>query len=534
MLTIRDYDRRLVAGREESHEDRATLWDIVRTPDAQQTVAFIPETQETKSYGDLEHDALTWAREWWVQGVRPGDVVGAQLPNIWDFICSHVALARIGAVIAPIHTPYSEKEREELLTLVGARGWIENERQGPRLRIMNHGAMDSREFPQDPDVAVNDPLAIFFTSGTHSLKPKSCLHSHGALLGNAEILACHAGIEKNDRIISASPFTHLFGILALHVSFVTGVPQVLLNRFHPQKFVTACRDAGVTVAYMVPTHIRDTLHYLQENPADAKGLVLREVRVAGATLPPDMVSGIEDHFHAHTVNHWGMSELGAGLTTHWTDSSEIPTRSIGRPLPGSELAIVKEDGQPARFGETGELWFRGPSLFYGYFGNLEATDESLERDEDGRYWFKTGDLAKWGSGGVVEYAGRVKDLIVRGGMKISAIEVESAILEMPGVRQAALIAEPNERLGELGCLVMATEAGTHYRLRDILSYLESRHMAKFKWPERLVVWESLPTTATGKIAKTKVRSQLFEESQVKSPEKCLKATICSKRGGMPV
>ncbi len=517
LLTIHDYDKRLFEGREVSYEDKGTLWDIVRTQDAHQIVAIMAEARETKSFGDLIDDARLWSRKWWGQGVRPGDVVGVQLPNIWDFIRAHVALARIGAVIAPIHTPYSEEEREELLSFVGAKGWLANGRQGTGLRMMNRGAQDSREFPQDPEVAVNDPLAIFFTSGSHSLKPKSCLHSHGTLLGNAQVLARHAGIGKNDRIISASPFTHLFGILALHLSFVMGIPQLLIDRFHPRKFVAACREARATVAFMVPTHIRDTLRYLQENPEDGKGLVLREVRAAGAKLPPDMVYGVEDVLHAHVVNHWGMSELGAGLTTHWSDRSEIPGRSIGRPLPGSVLAIVKEDGQPARFGETGELWFRGPSLFYGYVGNPQATEESLERDDDGRYWFKTGDLAKWGPGGVVEYSGRVKDLVVRGGMKISAIEVESAILEMPGVRQAALIAEPHERLGELGCLVMATEAGTHYRLGDVLSYLESRHMAKFKWPERLVVWESLPTTPTGKIAKAKVKNGLLKESQMTGP-----------------
>ncbi len=500
--------------REPSEESVGTLWDIVRAQETDGIAAFIPEGQETKRFGDLQCDATSWSRKWWAQGVRPGDVVGVQLPNIWDFIRAHTALARIGAVMAPIHTPYSDEEREELLSFVGAKGWIGKGNQDARLPLVNHEIKDSSRFPQDLHIGVNDPLAIFFTSGTHSLKPKSCLHSHGALLGNARMLARHAGIGKNDRIVSASPFTHLFGILALHLTFVTGAPQILINRFRPREFVAACREANATVAFMVPTHIRDTLGYLKENPEAGKGLVLREVRVAGAQLPPDMVYGVKDFLHAHVVNHWGMSELGAGLSTHWTDHSDVPSRSIGRLLPGSQITIVKEDGKPAQTGETGELWFRGPSLFYGYSQNPEATDESLERDEHGRYWFKTGDLARWGPDGLVEYAGRVKDLVVRGGMKISAIEVESAVLEMPGVRQAALIAEPDERLGELGCLVMATEPGTHYRLRDVLRYLEARHMAKFKWPERLVVWESLPTTATGKIAKAKVKSRLFEESQI--------------------
>ncbi len=511
MVTSRDYDRRLMENREEGYQGPGTLWEIVHLEDLGGIAAFIPERQETKSFADLLHDAESWFRTWWAEGVRPGDVIGVQLPNTWDFICAHVALARMGAVIAPIHAPYSDEERHDLLTFVGAKGWVEQGRQGARLRFITRGDWRFSEVPQNLNIVPRDPLAIFFTSGTHSLEPKACLHSHGGLLGNARVLASYAGIGKNDHIISASPFTHLFGILALHLSLTTGSPQVLLTRFYPREFLAACREAKATVAFMVPTHIQDTLRFLGDNPNESKGLVLREVRVAGARLSPDLVYRIEDSFHAHVVNHWGMSELGAGLTTHWTEKGDIPRRSVGRPLPGNQVIIVREDGKLAQPGEIGELWFRGPSLFYGYYENPEATNESLTIDEQGRYWFRTGDLAKWEDGGLVDYAGRMKDLVVRGGMKISAIEVETAILEMPGVRQAALIAEADERLGELGCLVMATETGTHYRLTDVLKYLESRHMSKFKWPERLVVWESLPTTATGKIAKAKVKSRLFEE-----------------------
>lgn len=513
MVSIRDYDETLVTSRKWINGREDSLWGMLARHDGHHLVALADGAEKT--FGDLLRDARTLARDWRRQGIRRGDIVGVQLSNSWEFLCAHAALAGIGAVTAPIHMPYSADERRAMLKLVGARGWIERRPGELSIQVTLEPDAELSRFGNSLEEALpfdgHDPFAIFFTSGTHSVEPKACLHSQTSLLQNARVVAAHAGIGTQDIIVSASPFTHLFGMLALHLGWVTGGSQVLVDHFNPQEFVSACCDYRATVAFMVPAHVKRVLSYLSEHRGIKRNWGLREVRVAGAALPSDIAIAVEDRLKARVVNHWGMSELGAGVTTHWTDDREVPSRSIGRPLAGSDVKIVSGDGKDAALGETGELWFRGPSLFYGYYRNPRATHESLARDEKGLVWFKTGDLAAWGVDGRLEYRGRMKDLVIRGGMKISAVEVESAVLEMPGVRQAALLAVPDASLGERGCLVIAVDPSTEYTLEDVCRYLEQRHMAKFKWPERLVTWDSLPLTPTGKIAKAAAGARLRRE-----------------------
>ena len=511
MVSVRDYCDELLRGRETAKDDGVNLWEVLRGHRPDRVTAV--DERGPRTFGELVQDAETRALLWSRQGIRPGDVVGVQLPNNWEFMVAHAALARLGAVMAPIHVPYSPAERLRLLQFVRARGWVGSAAATVLpvdlpLADPNEGT-GSRLGPVD--VAGHDPLALFFTSGTHSVKPKPCLHSHAGLIENARTVAAADGIGDRDVLVTASPFTHLFGILALHLAWVTGATQVLVDRFRPEAFVTACHQSQATVAFMVPTHVRDVLRYLARNPDQKWVGTLRELRVAGAALPPDIVEEVARALDARVVNHWGMSELGAGLSTHWQDAPSVPVRSIGRPVGSSEVRVVTSGGRQAATGETGELWFRGPSLFYGYYRNADATRESLTTDTRGQVWFKTGDLAAWGSDGRVEYRGRVKDLVIRGGMKISALEVETAVLELPGVRQAALLPEPDSRLGERGCLVLTLEPTAQYALADVCQHLAERQLAKFKWPERLVVWDSLPTTATGKIAKAQARERLLRE-----------------------
>lgn len=511
MVSVRDYYPGLLRGREmlPGIEPAQSLTTILRRHPRNRRAAV--SGQDVKTFGDLLDTAEVLARRWWDQGIRPGDVVGVQLFNGWEFLAAHVALARIGAVLATVHVPYSAEECRSLLDFVGAKAWMGTDPERPFGTIWsrNPDRGISAPWPDPETVGPHDPLALFFTSGTHSRIPKPCLHSHASLLGNARAVAVDAGMTADEVIISASQFTHLFGMLSVHLAWVLGATQVLLERFRPDEFLALCREYQATVAFMVPTHVRDLLQYLAVHPGAEDGLSLREIRVAGAAVPAEVVGMVHDRLRARVVNHWGMSELGAGTHTHWQDAPEIAARTIGKPVSGGRVRIVSDQGLDVEPGMSGELWYHGPSLFYGYYRNPEATAQSLSIDENGTVWFKTGDLAALRDDGRVEYRGRIKDIVNRGGMKISAIEVESCVLGMPGVRQAALVPIPDARLGERGCLVLALLPGVSYTLDDVCRHLEKQGVAKFKWPEGLEVWDELPATPTGKIAKAQLRERLI-------------------------
>ncbi len=455
-------------------------------------------------------------------GVGKGEPVGIQMPNGWEFAAVHLALARLGAVTATVHMPYGPAERGRMLEQVRATKLVALSPQpdGGRLPVLvdRGGAIVQSVCPPTAEVSLPasqaiacDPLSIFFTSGTESPQPKVCLHSNDGLVSNALWVAADAPIAPDDVILSGSAFTHLFGTLALHLSLVTGARQVTLERFDAERFLQACASEGVTVAFLVPAHLVDLLRTVRETGVPT-GMRLREIRVAGAHVPSGLAEEVQAVLGASVVVHWGMSELGGGIYTHYLDPVEVAAGTIGRPTHGSAALIVDDDFRPVHAqGEVGELLFRGPSLFHGYYGAKDVT-RAAYIEVDGVHWLRTGDLAAWAEGGRIAYQGRKKDLINRGGMKVSAQEVESVVAGMPGVLAAALVAEPDARLVERGCLFLRVDPGVRIALEQVQTHLEAEGLARFKWPERVVVVDELPLTATGKVAKGTLRQWMHDRA----------------------
>lgn len=509
MISSRDYDPRLVEAHQGMLDPEITVSRVLGRADGDRPA--IAMGSEVHTYRELL-DAIQERCEFLARaGIKLGHVVGLQSPNTWDFVVNHAALGTLGAVTATLHQPYRDRERARLLESVGAEAWLGRDESGslglePWLGAHLDAAAAHIEAGMGP--AGIDPLAIFFTSGTHSLLPKACLHSQAALLGNAVAVARDAGMSPDDVFISASAFTHLFGMLSLHLGWVLGARQVLVERFSPADFLEQCRRHQATVALMVPTHVRDLFQALRHDRKAGEGLHLREIRVAGAAMPAELVQQMHEATGATLINHWGMSELGAGTHTHWQDAADVSARSIGRPVGSARVRIVDQEGrvitEPER---VGELQFSGPSLFYGYYQSPDATGESLVKDGD-VIWLRSGDLASWDQDDRVRYRGRIKDLINRGGMKISALEVEEAILRMPGIEKAALIPLPDPRLGERGCLVVVVDGTQLISLEAVCQHLNRYGLAKFKWPEALVIREDLPLTPTGKVSKARLCQEL--------------------------
>lgn len=477
--------------------------------------------------------SLTWSR-WQAEsrslavglrqlGIGRGDVVAVQLPNCWEYLVAHVAIADLGAVLMPLHSGYRGADLRALLDRAQARLLIgpvdAADGLPPLLAVGDSAAAVStgarsfatllREYegavPDSAGVDPDQPFVLMPSSGTVSGVPKLCLHSHGPLPANADHVVAAGVSPAADVVLSASPFTHLFGLLSIHTAVLTGTRQAILPRWD----AGVCHDlavrSGTTRLFAVPAQLRDLVHRL-----DARGdrLPLREVRTGGAAVPGSLVERIRELTGATIILQWGMSELGAGTVTDPGDPPDTAVRTIGRPLPGSAARVVDDSGRVCPDGVAGEFQYRGPHLFRGYLGEPELTRTALTADG----WLRTGDRASRNTDGTFTFQGRDAEVLNVGGVKFSASEIEGLLSDLPQVAAAATGPRPDDRLGQYPCLVAALRPGTTLDLPTVRAQLLAKGVSEFKLPLELMLVEEVPVTPTGKIARTPLTALLRRET----------------------
>ncbi|MFB6893580.1 class I adenylate-forming enzyme family protein [Kitasatospora sp. NPDC056327] len=476
-------------------------------------------------------------------GLRAGEVLAVQLPNSWELVVLHAATARLGVLLLPLHCAYGPHEVRSLVDQAGAAGLVARASHrghdrtadvlalrgrcaslrrvwlsgavpaGPDGAPLPAGLPDSAELldgaappaaglpapPRDPGT----PLMLLASSGTTSRRPKLCVHTHGSLLGNAAAVAADGGLGPTDTIVSASPLSHAFGLLSVHTALVTGGGVGLFDGWDARRFLDALRSAGATAAFAVPAQLRDLMALLTGGPAGDGGTpappALREVRTGGAPVPRELAEAVRRHLGARLIVQWGMTEIGAGTYLRPHDPPEAAA-TIGRPVSGGEVRVLDPDGAPAGHGVTGELQYRSPYMFRGYHGAPELTRAALTPDG----WLRSGDLAALNADGTVGYRGRADELINRGGLKFSALEVEELLNDLPQLTQHAVVARPDPRLGQRSCLLAVLREGAALTLEEVTSHLSRKGLATYKLPEQLVLLDRLPTTVTGKIARARL------------------------------
>ncbi|MGO4615378.1 beta-ketoacyl synthase N-terminal-like domain-containing protein [Nocardia sp. 2YAB30] len=472
-----------------------------------------------------EADAL--ARGLQDLGIGKGDVVAVHLPNCWEFLTVHIAVAAAGAVMLPLHMGLGVHELHSLLARTRAVTLVvtaDRRRElTPELRqdflalkhVLVVGDVDdpsssvlsleevvlrwAGSAPLPTDVAPEDPFVLLPSSGTTSLRQKICVHTHHGLVSNAVAVAADAGACGTDTILSGSLFTHLFGLLSVHLSLVTRGRQALLSRWDVEEFLRLAGASEATVLFAVPAQIRDVVARLGSF-GGVDEVRLREVRASGAAVPATLIEDARRLLGAQVIAQWGMSELGAGLFTRPGDPLEAATSSVGRPVSGGAVRVVAEDGSPCAPGATGQLQFRSPFLFTEYFEDPELTRTALTSDG----WLRTGDRASMNDDGTVAFRGRDIEVINVGGAKFSAPEIETLLDDMAGLGLIAVVGRPDDRLGEYPCLVVTLRDSASVTLDDVAGHLAAKGVAEYKIPVELVVLDEMPCTPTGKIA----RSQL--------------------------
>ena len=474
------------------------------------------------SHGMLWREGGRLAEKLEEGGVRRGDVVILLLPNIVDGQVAFVALLRLGAMPASLPTRTDPETVAYAARLTGARALVSLERHSTvplgdiareAASTCGHGlgvflfdesggtwrsAPTGQAAPLPADTA--DLAHIMFTSSTTG-RPKAVMHSDNTLAALNIGFAERFSLGPDTPIFLASPLGHSIGAVhGTRLSLHTGAPLVLQDVWNPERALEAIEAFGCAFTVAATPFLKDLVDASWPRPT-AKLAPLRSFLCGGAQVPPSLMEAAQVRFpNTFVTVLWGMTE--GGLVTCVRESPReklMNTAGIG--LPGLELRCLSAAGGILPAGEEGELVMRGPGVFTGYFGQQDLY-ESLITDDG---FFRTGDLARIDADRYVHITGRLKDLIIRGGVNISPAPIENALADHPGVGAVAVIGHPDERLGERICAVVVPD-GEAPSLDDLVAHAQAGRLPKHYCPEVLRIVDTMPMTPAGKIRKADLRA----------------------------
>jgi malonyl-CoA/methylmalonyl-CoA synthetase len=471
------------------------------------------------SWRDLERATAMLANLLASLELPAGARVAVQTEKSVEALMLYLAVLRAGYVYLPLNTAYQSREIEYFIanaepSVVVCSGknfsWVSrlafsagtrhvftlnDDRSGSLLERAAHHS-DSHAPAQK---TADDLAAILYTSGTTG-RSKGAMLSHGNLLSNALTLKRTWGWAKGDVLIHALPIFHVHGLfVASHGALLNGSRMIWFGKFDPLAVVARLPEA--TVFMGVPTlYVR-----LLAEPSFTRD-ACRGMRLFISGSAPLLIETFNEFRErsGHTIlERYGMSET-LMLTSNPYDAKDGERRggTVGLPLPGVDLRVSDDQGQPCAAGEIGGIEVRGPNVFHGYWRMPEKTKEEFTPDG----WFKTGDVGQVDERGYVSIVGRSKDLIITGGYNVYPAEVESTLNEMPGVAESAVIGVPHPDFGEGVVAVVVAKPGAQPDATGLITALKAR-IANFKVPKHLFVVDELPRNTMGKVQKNLLREQ---------------------------
>jgi acyl-CoA synthetase (AMP-forming)/AMP-acid ligase II len=483
----------------------------------------------TLSYDELSKNVRSMATGLQSLGLGKGDVIAVQLPNIPEYIISYLAITTIGGIMQTLHMPYRQSELEYLLKDSRAAATIclsqfkDYEPASIFLNLMNclktsmhvisvgkpidsiinyNELLSASPDYNKEDISTKDPFVLLYTSGTTSL-PKGVPHRYNNFLTNARLCCEEYDFSNTDKLLSLAPMTHLYGLFAYNMSFAAAASAVLLPTFSPEEFIRTVRTLQPTAIFAAPAHFANCFHLDLLKQEDFESVEF--VCLSGSAVQQELARQVDGLLQNGKVGQlWGMSELQAGAITRLQDSKNVRCGFSGRATPGTELRVVDNNDEVLIAGEEGELQVRGLSVFDGYLNKPEETKEAFSKDE----WFRTGDTAILDSNENLKITGRTKNLINRGGVKYNPVEIEDIVSKLLQVVQCAIIPVPDQITGEKACAFIVAKNEGDVSLEDISSALNKAGVAKYKWPEQLVMIESMPMTPTNKVKLEELRQYL--------------------------
>lgn len=496
-------------------------------------IAVVDNHGASYTYSALDHAASCLANWMLAKGIESGDRIAFQLPGWCEFTVIYLACLKIGAVSVPLLPSWREAELVWALNKCQAKMFfaptlfkqtrpvdliLPLQNQLPQLQQIvgvDKLAPATSSLSLSQIIADNTPLttaitthgdelaAVLFTSGTEGL-PKGVMLTHNNILASERAYCARLNLTWQDVFMMPAPLGHATGFLhGVTAPFLIGARSVLLDIFTPDACLALLEQQRCTCMLGATPFVYDLLNVLEKQPADLSAL---RFFLCGGTTIPKKVARECQQLGIKLLSVYGSTESSPHAVVNLDDPLSRFMHTDGYAAAGVEIKVVDDARKTLPPGCEGEEASRGPNVFMGYFDEPELTARAL--DEEG--WYYSGDLCRMDEAGYIKITGRKKDIIVRGGENISSREVEDILLQHPKIHDACVVAMPDERLGERSCAYVVLKAPHHsLSLEEVVAFFSRKRVAKYKYPEHIVVIEKLPRTASGKIQKFLLRKDIM-------------------------
>ena len=496
-------------------------------------IAVVDNHGASYTYSALDHAASCLANWMLAKGIESGDRIAFQLPGWCEFTVIYLACLKIGAVSVPLLPSWREAELVWVLNKCQAKMFfaptlfkqtrpvdliLPLQNQLPQLQQIvgvDKLAPATSSLSLSQIIADNTSLttaitthgdelaAVLFTSGTEGL-PKGVMLTHNNILASERAYCARLNLTWQDVFMMPAPLGHATGFLhGVTAPFLIGARSVLLDIFTPDACLALLEQQRCTCMLGATPFVYDLLNVLEKQPADLSAL--RFFLCGGTTIPKKVARECQQR-GIKLLSVYGSTESSPHAVVNLDDPLSRFMHTDGYAAAGVEIKVVDDARKTLPPGCEGEEASRGPNVFMGYFDEPELTARAL--DEEG--WYYSGDLCRMDEAGYIKITGRKKDIIVRGGENISSREVEDILLQHPKIHDACVVAMPDERLGERSCAYVVLKAPHHsLSLEEVVAFFSRKRVAKYKYPEHIVVIEKLPRTTSGKIQKFLLRKDIM-------------------------
>ncbi len=475
------------------------------------------------TYRELDEQSGQFASGLIEAGLAPGQVVAIQLPNVPQFLTAYFGALKAGMAVLPVNPLLKAAEIEHQLAdsaasvMVGLAGLHAEAAKACELvglplylagdrAALPDGALPVSDLISTAPLAepggeiwpgnADDTAVLIYTSGTTG-KPKGAELTHFLLYMNCTISGQLFGARPDDVTLAVLPFFHVFGLSSvINVSVRYGGCLSIVPRFEAGAVLDAIEAHKCTVIAGVPT----MLHALAQRDVTGRDLAALRVAVSGgSSLPEDVMRTFEGKYGIEVLEGYGLSETGS--TSSFNRPGDRKPLSVGKPIWGVQMRVADTSDQPLPPGrdQLGEIQIRGHNVMKGYRNRPEATASALAGG-----WLHTGDVGYVDEDGFYFIVDRTKDLVIRGGYNVYPREIEEVLFAHPGIREAAVIGKPDDRLGEEVVAVVVLHDGVSLEEHEIIGYCRER-LAAYKYPREIRFLAELPKGPTGKILKTELR-----------------------------
>ena len=491
------------------------------------TAARLPDkpalifADRTLTFRELERLTHKTANGFKALGVGKGDRVTLFAQNSPEWVISYAGIAKAGAVINPVNAMLTADELAYVVKDCGAKVLITTP---DRARAIIHLKTDGHlkeivvigepisgtlaftdllaaqpEVVEAPGNKADDLSTICYTSGTTGF-PKGAMLSHRNVMLNAALTAAMNVRTEHDNQFTGLPLAHVYGTVVMNLSFMLGLTFVLLEKFDTQQALEAIQRHKVTIIDGVPTMFLYMLAHPDFDKYDLSSL--RAAVVGGQAMPPAKSKDWFERTGTEVLELWGMTELaGPGIMQHSYCENRLGSVGIMMPFMHGRIADPVDPSKTMKTGEVGELVVKGPLNMLGYYGNEQATHDTI--DADG--WLHSGDLGKMDEDGYIYIVDRKKDMILTAGYNIYPAEIERVIAGHPAVAMVGVGAKADPNKGEIAKAYIVLKAGANADADDVISYCR-KHLAAYKVPREVQFVAALPTTSSGKILRRQLKT----------------------------